>query len=137
MNYQKQKEEMEDLEAQASKAEGLSKLLEREIRTVYGKEKLENTCEVNKSIRGILEHSFGIILNANDFFWYSTAASLTVVLDDLRWVIPIYDKYGEDGLHACMAYIAEMMPIEPYQTDSFKKAYAELDEAKPEVWSEF
>lgn len=137
MNYHKQKEEMEDLEAQENRAKYLSELLEREVKTTYGNKWVEDTPEINKSIRDILELSFGITLNANDFFWYSTAAALTIDNLDLHWIIPIYDKYGNEGLNACMAYIAETMPLEYYQTENFKKAYAELEEIRPAVWSEF
>lgn len=128
---------MEDSEAQENNAKYLSELLEREIKTTYGDKWVEDTPEINKSIRDILELSFGITLNANDFFWLATAAALTIDNLDLHWIIPIYDKYGDEGLNACMAYIAEMLPLEYYQTENFKKAYAELEEIRPAVWSEF
>lgn len=126
-----------DSEVRVNRAKYLSELLNREIRTISPGGWIENTPDINKLIRDLVESSFGITLNANDFFWYSTAAALTVDNADLWWVLPIFDKYGNEGVHACMAYIAERMPLEPYQTEGFKKAYAELDEAKPEVWSEF
>jgi len=85
----------------------------------------------------LVNESFGIMCNANDFFAFATADSVTIEPADLKWVLPIYEKYPEAGLNACMAYIAKIKPIKPWQTEEFNKAYAELEELNPEVQSEY
>lgn len=84
----------------------------------------------------LIQNSFGIALNANDFFNVACTNMILLDADDLVWVMPIFDKYGFTGIKACMAYIAQQMPIEPHITDEFKKAYAELELLNPEVHSE-
>ena len=84
-----------------------------------------------------LADSFGIFLNANDFFMYSTADGVTLAPEDFNWALPIITKYGDDGLNAVMSKIANRLPLNPYQTDEFKKALAELNNSDVKVWSEY
>ena len=81
----------------------------------------------------LLHSAFTIELNANDFFAYACAWSLTVYEQDVFWMIPIIEKYEDDGINACMAYIQNQEPIKPWHTDKFKEAIEELKALKPEV----
>lgn len=81
----------------------------------------------------ILDGTFSLDFNCNDFFEYSTSESLTVCSDNLDWMKPIVKKYGQEGLDACLSYIAGRMPILPHQTVNFNLAVAELNEIKPKV----
>lgn len=83
------------------------------------------------------ECSFGIALNANDFFSYASADMVLLDVQDLVWVIPMYKRYNLCGLNACMAYIAKRMPIEPHISYQFKVAYVELEKLNPEVHSDY
>ena len=100
---------------------------------IIEKEDLSNLVVIKK----IVDSSFFIVLNANDFFGYACSDSVQIDTDDLHWIIPIVKKYPKYGLDACMAYIAKQLPIKPYLTEEFKKAYLELEKLKPEVLSEY
>ena len=41
-----------------------------------------------------------------------------------------------DGIAAVMAFIQKEMPLEKYQSECFKMAYAELEKQNPLVWSQ-
>lgn len=90
-----------------------------------------------KTLKKLIDGSFGISLNANDFFNYASAD--TILLDplDLKWVLPIVEKYKYNGLDACMSYIAGIKPLEPYITPSFQEALKELETLKPKKYSEY
>ena len=79
--------------------------------------------------------SFGIQLNANDFFSYACAD--TVILDplDFRWAMPIIRKYPSNGEHAVMCKIAKQMPIEEWDNDELKQAIKEIDEMDIKIYS--
>ncbi len=85
----------------------------------------------------IVKGSFGIAMNANDFFNYACADMVCIDPQDLVWVIPIFRKYDWSGINACMAYIAKCMPIQPHITKEFEEAYAEIKEMNPKVHSEY
>lgn len=85
----------------------------------------------------LLNGSFGIACNANDFFDYACADSVLIDALDLKWVLPIYKKYPRAGLNACMSYIAKQKPINPYITKEFEEAYAEIETLNPDVQSEY
>lgn len=88
-------------------------------------------------LRELIKGSFGIAMNANDFFNYACADMVLIDSQDLEWVLPIYKKYSWRGIDACMAYIAKQMPIEPYITKEFKEAYSEIEKINPKVYSEY
>ncbi len=88
---------------------------------------------LTKFVRG----SWGIVLNANDFFGFACADAVTVHPLDLEWVLPMYEKYDQVGIDACMSYIAKQKPIQPWITDKFNEAYAEIEKLNPKVWSEY
>lgn len=88
-------------------------------------------------LRGLINGSFGIAMNANDFFNYACADMVLIDAQDLEWVIPIYKKYSWKGIDACMAYIAKQMPIKPHITKEFEEAYAEIEKINPKVHSEY
>lgn len=85
----------------------------------------------------LLNGSFGIACNANDFFNYACADCVMIDALDLKWVLPIYKKYPRAGLNACMSYIAKQKPIKPYITKEFEEAYAEIERLNPDVQSEY
>ena len=68
---------------------------------------------------GLIKGSFGIAMNANDFFHYACADMVIIDSKDLEWVLPIFKKYSWKGIDACMAYIAKQMPMEPCITKTF------------------
>lgn len=88
-------------------------------------------------LRGLIKGSFGIAMNANDFFNYACADMVLIDAQDLEWVLPIYKKYSWKGVDACMAFIAKKMPIKPRITKEFEEAYAEIEKINPKVHSEY
>lgn len=88
-------------------------------------------------LRGLIKGSFGIAMNANDFFNYACADMVLIDAQDLEWVLPIYKKYSWKGVDACMAFIAKQMPIKPHITKEFEEAYAEIEKINPKVNSEY
>lgn len=90
----------------------------------------------NDSIAKLAKGSFGIYLNANDFFY--AACSDGVLLDpcDFEWAIPIIDKHGQFGVNAIMSFIRKEKPLHCYITDEFNEAYKELEDLDPEIWSD-
>jgi hypothetical protein len=86
-------------------------------------------------LRGLINGSFGIAMNANDFFNYACADMVFINANDLEWVLPIYKKYSWAGVDACIAYIAKHMPIKPHITKEFEEAYAEIEKINPKVYS--
>lgn len=85
----------------------------------------------------ILNESFGIAINLSDFFHYACADMILIDTQDLPWVLPMYKKYGWDGIYACVAFIAKKEPIKEAQNDKFKLALDEINTLKPEVHSEY
>ena len=83
----------------------------------------------------ILENTFHLSLNANDFFGYACAEAVELDVIDLKWVIPITVKYGQDGLNACMSYIEDSLPIDERRGGNFENALRELRELKPIIYS--
>jgi hypothetical protein len=71
--------------------------------------------------------------NANDFFHYATAQMVSIVADDFDWVLEHIDKYPNEGMWACMAYIQNCEPLPPYRNDEFNQAIKELVDRKQEV----
>lgn len=78
---------------------------------------------------------FSLELNANDFFGWACADSVTVSVFDMWWVLPIVKKYKHSGVSAVMSYIEQSQPIEPHRTENFLKAFKELEELDPQVYS--
>lgn len=74
--------------------------------------------------------------NANDFFAWACAWGVTIDEGDFHWIIKHIQKYPTEGMYACMAYIQNVEPIEPYLTDEFKEAVKELVDRRQEVWSD-
>lgn len=87
-------------------------------------------------LRDLIHDSFGVCLNANNFFDYASADMVIVDPEDLWWVCKLTEKFGATGRNAAMAKIAGRDPIKPYQTDVFRAAMAYLEELNPEVVSE-
>jgi len=84
----------------------------------------------------LLDSAHMILLNANDFFGWACADAVELDVTDLSWVIPIVKKYGVEGVEACMTYIRQCFPVKEIRTERFEKAYDEIEELKPKVYSE-
>jgi hypothetical protein len=84
----------------------------------------------------ILRGAFSIEMNANDFYHYASACSTSVSVDDIWWMIPMVQKYGNAGIDACVAYVQNFAPIQPHQNDRFLKAISELQERNQEVYGD-
>lgn len=72
-------------------------------------------------------------LNANDFFSYSCADSVSIDESDFDWVIQHIQKWGQSGLNSAMAYISNQLPINPHINEKFEKALSELVERNQKV----
>lgn len=107
------------------------KELEEEIKGIRAGEKAAS------DLKKLVNSSFGIAMNANDFFNYACADMVIVDPRDLEWILPIDAKYPKSGLDACLSFIAKQKPIKPWITDEFKEAYKELEKLNPEVKSEY
>lgn len=83
----------------------------------------------------IEESMFHITLNANDFFGYACADAVELCSVDFRWVFPLIDEFGHDGLSAAMAYIEDCQPIEERITEDFKLAFEKIKNRKPLIFS--
>ena len=81
----------------------------------------------------LIKGSFEIRTNANDFFMYASASMVTIVEEDVYWVIEHIQRYGQDGLNVCQAYIQNTKPIEPYINSVFTYAMDELINRKQKV----
>ncbi len=91
--------------------------------------KLENRLKAIETLHG---NSFGMVLNANDFYGYSCAD--TQYLEDISYdkAIDMIEKFGLDGLNALMSKHSGNTPIEPHLTDKFKQAIEYLNNYKKE-----
>lgn len=74
----------------------------------------------------LFESMFSADFNANDFFNYACAQSVTIDALDFNWVIEHVQKFGQDGINSAVAYIQNQEPIKPYLTDRFNEAIKEL-----------
>ena len=74
----------------------------------------------------LLDNMFSADFNANDFFDYSTACAVSVAQEDFSWMHDIIDKYNQDGLNACIAYIQNREPLKVYLTQDFESAMKKL-----------
>jgi len=84
----------------------------------------------------LIDNSFAVTINANDFFAFATAMSVEIDKADLKWVMQVMRKYPKDGLDACISFIMQKPPIKTRQTEEFKEAVEfikSLDIIK--VWS--
>jgi hypothetical protein len=84
----------------------------------------------------LLQDAFTITLNANDFFEYATADGVNLETDDLPWVLPIVQEYGQDGINAVLAYIRKQEPLAYWINLKYETAMNKLKLQAPEVHSE-
>ena len=104
-----------------------------------GQECCDYVKEINEELAAyklLLDSAHMILLNANDFFGWACADAVELDVTDLSWVIPIVKKYGVEGVEACMTYIRQCFPVKEIRTERFEKAYDEIEELKPKVYSE-
>jgi hypothetical protein len=93
-----------------------------------------------EAYKKIIDDSFGIDLNCNDFFMFACAWSMRVYPEDITWMSKfVSSKPDEDfwpATNACMAYIANREPIKPHISEKFIKYIEELKESKQKVFSD-
>jgi hypothetical protein len=92
-----------------------------------------NTITKQEAYETMLNNMFSAMFNGNDFFAYACAWAVEVNDYDFPWMIEHVMKHGKDGMNACLAYIQNKEPIQPYLTDKFMEAIIELVERKQEV----
>lgn len=90
----------------------------------------------NKTYETLLLASFNIELNANDYFYYATAMSVTIDYLDYRWILETIDKFPERGMDGCMAYIQNQTPISPWVTTKFTEVIEYLKNKNQEVFGD-
>jgi hypothetical protein len=61
----------------------------------------------------LMDWSFDMTLNANDFFQYACADGVKFSTDDLWIMLPLIKKHGHSGVKAVMSYIRKQKPIRP------------------------
>ena len=84
----------------------------------------------------ILEESFSIELNANDFFGYACAMSVSLDALDLEWAIPFVAENPVYGVRAIMCYIQNSLPIKPHRSSGLKNALKSLKKLSPKLNSD-
>ena len=89
-----------------------------------------------EAIKEILNGTFTLDMNANDFFYYACAQSVPIESHDVEWMIPIVMRFSASGLNACIAYVANREPIKPWRTPEFEEAILMLKQLKPIVHSD-
>lgn len=82
--------------------------------------------------RGMFHGAF----NANDFFHWAAAQSVNIVEEDFEWIVEHIQKWGNDGLIACIAYVQNQQPQRPLMTEKFNQAIQELVDRKQEVFGD-
>ena len=96
---------------------------------------LQNTVFMSK-LQELINDSFAVVFNANDFFCVASSYPFYVDSEDISWILPIYERYGIDGLNACMSHIQKQDPLKPYMNDKFLLARKEIEETNPNVSTE-
>jgi len=86
-------------------------------------------------LQEFIKQSDGIQINLNDFFAYACGDYINIEYEDLVWVLPIFEKYGQQGVYACAAYIAERVPIIERMTEKYHAAYREIEKINPKIYS--
>lgn len=84
----------------------------------------------------IIQNSFQIDMNCNDFFAYNTAWSLSIDEEDFEWIVPFVVKHKQAGIDAVCAYIENMQPLKPLITKEFETAIQELIDRNQKVYSD-
>ena len=84
----------------------------------------------------LINWTFSLDINANDFFAWACAHSVEISSGDIDWILDHVQKYGDCGMSACLAYIYNLMPIEPRRTEKFNIALKELQDRNQEVFSD-
>lgn len=89
-----------------------------------------------KEIIDTIKSSFGIALNANDFFEYNCPDMVFLDYENFHWAFPIIRKYDIDGENAVMSKIRNQLPLKEYQNKKFKEALNEINSMDIEVMSD-
>ncbi len=91
---------------------------------------------MERAYKRLLDRSFSLNMNANDFFGFACADAVEVDPLDLDWIIPVVEKYGNDGLNACLCYIRQQLCLENYHTKEMFEALFYISQLNPKVMSE-
>lgn len=94
----------------------------------------------SKVYKRIIDESFHVSLNCNDFFAFACAWALDVYPEDIEWMSNFASsKPAEDfwpATNACMAYIANREPIKPHINEKFTEYIEELKSSNQQVFSD-
>lgn len=89
-----------------------------------------------EAFKTLHKYSFQTMMNAGDFFYYATAQMVTIVEEDIDWVVEHIEQFGNEGVNSAMAYIQNQTPLQPYLTDKFNEAIQVLVDKKQEVFGD-
>lgn len=103
----------------------------KKIYKKFFSKKEEDYTKYSKEAQMIMNCSFSILLNANDFFNYACADAEEMDEEDTYQLYPIIRKYGYDAINAYMSHKRGVLPINPHRTTKFFKA---LEEVKKIQW---
>lgn len=84
----------------------------------------------------LLNCSFEVVLNANDFFMFACADAVKLDYEDYEWALPFIEKHGYIGVDAVMCRVRGCLPIKPRQTPELLAVYQELLDLNVTVASE-
>jgi hypothetical protein len=82
----------------------------------------------------ILENTLTFTVSCNDFFNYASADIIEIDTLNLEWIIPIVEKFGDDGMDACISYIRKQKPIPHFLTEKFNNAYKSIEKLEPKIY---
>jgi hypothetical protein len=92
--------------------------------------------EISEAYKKLHESSFELHMNANDFFHYACAQMVTIVAEDIEWVVKHIQEFGQEGIDSAMAYIQNQEPLKPHVTDKFNESIKVLVDRKQEVFGD-
>lgn len=99
------------------------------------RERNELQSKVN-SYNLFLQNMFLGEFNANDFFEYACAHSVSIDESDFDWILTHTQKWGQSGIDTSIAYVFNQMPIKSYINEKFEKALSELIERDQKVFGD-
>lgn len=89
--------------------------------------------KLSDALAMIIGGAFTLDMNANDLFAYACSHSVTIDSSNVKWMIPIIQKYGSSGLDACVAYVANMEPIDPWKNKDYILAIDAIKKLSPVI----
>lgn len=83
-----------------------------------------------------LRNTVQVDMNANDFFEYACAHSVSIDESDFDWILTHIQKWGQSGMDAVIAYVFNQIPIKPVVNEKFEKALSELTQRDQKVFGD-